>query len=394
MRKIFALTFAFAIIISGLQAQTSFENAAPTSSSFVDYQRSFKRPGESFVKYESLLKTLFHLKGLTWPSKYIYLRSFKYDSQLEVWAKNSAQEPYKLVKIYKVCALAGTLGPKRFEGDYQVPEGFYYINHFNPNSSYYLSLGLNYPNASDRLLSDPVKPGGDIYIHGGCATVGCIPIQDDQMAELYVLTSGSKSAGQDFIPVHIFPIRYDVKKSYEYLARLTQDNTTLKAFSNTMEQAFEYFEKHKQLPIAMVKDNGEYAVYNAGPVSERFLPPPPPVKSVYEKRVRKIDHTADAVAKWPEYPGGIVAYETFLKLLGNEMIAYLPENVTKATVQVEYIIDADGTPVNFKVVKGVNDYFDHELIGKIHKMSNWSPAIYREKPVARKMVQTILIGID
>ena len=393
MRKLLALLVSIAVLHSGLQAQTSFENAVYTGGSFMEYQKTFKRPGESFAKYESLLKTLFQLKGLNWPSKYTYIRSFKYDSQLEVWAKNTAKEPYKLVKIYKVCALAGTLGPKRFEGDYQVPEGFYYINHFNPTSSYYLSLGLNYPNASDRILSDQVSPGGAIYIHGGCATVGCIPIKDDQIGELYVLASGAKSAGQDFIPVHVFPIKYDVKKSYEYLTRLTKDDAVLKSFSNKLEQAYDYFEKHKQLPIAMVRDNGEYAIYGAGAVEERFVPKPR-IKSKYEKRVRKVDYVADAVAKWPEYPGGIGEYEKFLKLLGGEMIQYLPENITKASAQVEYIIDADGTPVNFKVTKGVDEYFDHELIGKMQQMANWTPAIYREKPVAKKMVQTVLIGIE
>lgn len=394
MRKLLVLGFASIFLFNhAVSAQTSTDAPIYTGGSFLEYQKSFQKPRESSQKKESLLKTLFQLKGLNWPSKYLYIRSFKYDSQLEVWAKNTIKDQYKLVKIYKVCALAGTLGPKRFEGDYQVPEGFYHINHFNPNSSYYLSLGLNYPNASDRILSDQLKPGGDIYIHGGCATVGCIPIKDDQIDELYILASGSKSAGQDFIPVHVFPIRYDVKKSYDYLGRLTKDDANLKSFSNKMEQAYEYFEKNKQLPIVMVRDNGEYSIYGADPVSERFVPKPK-IKSKYEKVVREIDFVPDAVAKWPEYPGGIGEYEKFLKLLGGEMVQFLPENVAKASAQVEYIIDADGTPVNFKVTKGVDEYFDHELIGKIQKMPKWEPAIYREKPVAKKMVQTILIGVD
>jgi murein L,D-transpeptidase YafK len=75
------------------------------------------------------------------------------------------------------------------------------------------SLGLNYPNASDRLLSDSLQPGGDIYIHGSCVTTGCIPITDGQIEELYVLTAYAKNRGQDFIPVHIFPVRFNVKKA-------------------------------------------------------------------------------------------------------------------------------------------------------------------------------------
>jgi murein L,D-transpeptidase YafK len=103
----------------------------------------------------------------------------------------------------------GSLGPKRIQGDYQVPEGFYYVNEFNPNSNYHLALGLNYPNASDKILSDSVQPGGDIYIHGSCVTTGCIPIKDDQIEELYVLTTFARNLGQDFIPVHIFPVRFN-----------------------------------------------------------------------------------------------------------------------------------------------------------------------------------------
>ena len=86
------------------------------------------------MKNEIALKKQFEEKHLVWPAKYVYIRSFKYDSELEVWVKNESKEQYKLFKTYRVCALAGTLGPKRMEGDYQVPEGFYYINEFNPNS--------------------------------------------------------------------------------------------------------------------------------------------------------------------------------------------------------------------------------------------------------------------
>ena len=49
-----------------------------------------------------------------------------------------------------------------------------------PTASYYLSLGINYPNVSDKILSDSLRPGSAIYIHGSCVTVGCIPDNDDQ----------------------------------------------------------------------------------------------------------------------------------------------------------------------------------------------------------------------
>ncbi|HEY8399495.1 MAG TPA: hypothetical protein VIK80_16255, partial [Flavihumibacter sp.] len=155
-----------AIILSILSWTISGFTQTAYNTSFADYQRNFPRLHDILRKKEDSLRRQFSEKGLVWPAKYVYLRSFKYDSQLEVWVKNEKNEPFRHFKTYKVCALAGTLGPKRMEGDYQVPEGFYYINEFNPRSVYHLSLGLNYPNASDRFLSDAIQPGGDIYIHG------------------------------------------------------------------------------------------------------------------------------------------------------------------------------------------------------------------------------------
>ena len=190
----------------------------------------------------------------------MYIRSFKYDSQLEVWVRSNNNETFKLFKTYKVCAMAGSLGPKRMEGDYQVPEGFYYINEFNPKSSYHLSLGINYPNASDKVLSDFSKPGGEIYIHGSCLTVGCIPIQNNQIEELYILAAYAKTQGQDFIPVHIFPIKFNNKKSFEYLAKTTKDDAELQKFAIKIKEVYDYFEEKKKLPLISVNKKGEYVV--------------------------------------------------------------------------------------------------------------------------------------
>ena len=395
MKNIFWIILIFLGSLQ-VQAQTSASSFSNTAtSSFVSYQMGFQRPRESFARKEANLKALFEAKNLKWPARYMYIRSFKYDSQLEVWVKNTVNEPYKLLKIYKVCALVGTLGPKRFEGDYQVPEGFYHINEFNPNSAYYLSLGLNYPNASDRVLSDPIKPGGDIYIHGGCATVGCIPIKDDQIDELYVLTASSKSVGLDFIPVHIFPIKYDVKKSYEYLGKLTKDNKQLKDFSDPLEDAYDYFEQYKQIPIVMIRDDGQYVVSNALPKVPKFQPvikyrP----KSTHKPTVRDVYLEPAGVAKWPEFAGGGEAYAAYLKKIGKELIPSLPDSVTHTYAQVEFIIDKDGTPVNVKILRGLDKIFNDMVIEKMEQMPKWSPAIYREKPVAKKMVQTVPVGFD
>lgn len=248
--KIFALAIVALTLSVSVIAQPSF----------VDAQKRYPHVASAAKQKEDTLKTRATALGLEWPLKQIYIRSFKYDSQLEVWARNSSTEQYKLFKTYKVCAMAGSLGPKRIEGDYQVPEGFYYINGFDPKSEYNLALKINYPNESDKMLSDSLRPGGGIYIHGSCITVGCIPILDEQIAEVYLLAAGAKSNGEDFIPVHIFPIRFNNKPSVEYLAKLTRSDNELQKFVVKIKEVYDYFEKEKKLPAIAVNDKGEYVL--------------------------------------------------------------------------------------------------------------------------------------
>jgi len=233
---------------------------ATAQTSFIEYQKKFPRVAGALKSKEDTIKTQFVKAGVQWPPKDVYLRSFKFDSQLEVWARNSKKEPYKLVKTFKVCALSGGLGPKRMQGDYQVPEGFYYINEFNPRSEYHLGLGVNYPNASDLLLSDSAKPGSEIYIHGSCVTVGCIPIMDHQMEELYLITSFAKSNGVDFIPVHIFPVKFNVPKSVQKLNEVTKDDVDYSRFAQRLKDVYDYFEQNKKLPVISINTKGEYVI--------------------------------------------------------------------------------------------------------------------------------------
>jgi murein L,D-transpeptidase YafK len=375
------ITCALIIISTNIFGQT----AAPA---FIDFQKSFPIPGEALERKQDTLQKQFAAKGLQWPAKYMYIRSFKYDSQLEVWVKNTQKEPFKLFKTYKVCALAGTLGPKRMQGDYQVPEGFYYINEFNPRSNYHLALGINYPNASDRLLSDLFKPGGDIYIHGSCVTVDCIPVTDAQIEEIYILAAYAKDQGQDYIPVHIYPIRYNNKRSVAYLATLTKTDAQLKAFSETLESVYDHFEITHQLPVIMTNANGNY-IFSG--LSKKVPPPPKPVKIPVAHRHRNITQVPDAVHQWPQFEGGNDNFLKYLEKTGKTLAPFLPEGTKKAFVVVEFIVDADGTPTNFKMARGINQEFDEELITVLEKMPNWQPALLNNKPTAWKIKQSFAI---
>lgn len=227
---------------------------------FISLQNSTGKLFDISNKVEDSLKKQFEEKKMQWPPNELYIRSFKFDRQLEVWVKGEDNETFKLFKIYKVCMQSGSMGPKRFEGDYQVPEGFYYINEFKTNTNYHLALGINYPNASDRILSDSLHPGNNIYIHGDCVSTGCIAISDAPIEELYVLASQAKMNGQDFIPVHLFPVKYNVKASLAYLARTTKGNQPLQKFAINLKEAYDYFETNKKLPVVIVDKDGNYII--------------------------------------------------------------------------------------------------------------------------------------
>ncbi|MBF9238292.1 L,D-transpeptidase family protein [Hymenobacter sp. BT683] len=171
------------------------------------------------------------------------VRVIKTNRELEVWARNQNRGPFELLQTYPLAATSGKLGPKRRAGDRQVPEGFYEIDRFNPKSDYHLSLGLNYPNAADRALGEP-QPGGDIFIHGGEVTIGCLPITDAGIEEVYLLAVAARAAGQAAIPVHIFPFPITEKELSK------RPNSPHVAFWRGLMSGYAHFEKHHDVQAA------------------------------------------------------------------------------------------------------------------------------------------------
>ncbi len=130
---------------------------------------------------------------------------FKNERSVEVHAPG-----WKAPRIYPMTAFSGSLGPKLREGDGQIPEGIYGIEYLNPNSSYYLSLKVTYPNASDRArakVDGRTNLGGDIMIHGKAVTIGCVPVGDDAIEDIFYLAS---AVGIKNVSVVIAP--YDMRK--------------------------------------------------------------------------------------------------------------------------------------------------------------------------------------
>ena len=221
--------------------------------SFEAEQRSIPRVRAAFKAGEGTLRRRFAAAGAPFPPAAIYLRAFKREGVLELWA-SAASGRYALVESYPICAASGLLGPKRREGDGQVPEGFYRLNDFNPASAYHLSLGIDYPNAADRRRGER-HPGGAIYIHGDCVTIGCIPITDERIEELYIAAVLARSGGQSLIPVHVFPARL----SGAGMATLERDyggSPALLGFWRNLKEGYDRFERDRRPPRVELGTDG------------------------------------------------------------------------------------------------------------------------------------------
>lgn len=130
--------------------------------------------------------------------------AFKDEQRLELWKQRKTG--WEFVRSFPFTGYSGKLGPKLREGDGQIPEGIYKIEYLNPNSSYHLSIKVDYPNSFDRKMaaSDGREGlGFDIFIHGSSATIGCIPIGDRSIEELFYLVAknGYRNATAIISPV-------------------------------------------------------------------------------------------------------------------------------------------------------------------------------------------------
>ncbi|MBF0197411.1 MAG: hypothetical protein HQL32_06855 [Planctomycetes bacterium] len=149
------------------------------------------------------LEPLFKKADLVYPPEEMTLLAFKQERVLELWAKHKTQ--WVKIKDYPFTEFSGKLGPKLMQGDRQIPEGMYQVSYLNPNSSYHLSMKLNYPNEFDRKMAETDgrnRLGGDIFIHGKSVTIGCIPLGDQAIEELFCLVN---LTGMDKVSVIISP---------------------------------------------------------------------------------------------------------------------------------------------------------------------------------------------
>jgi len=231
------------------------------SESFKDSQLKYSRVRQAYKDKEDNITALLQNKQIAKNRLKIYLRAFKSEKQIELWGKNSSDTKYVLLKTFNVCRTSGRLGPKRKQGDFQIPEGFYHINRFNPYSNFYLSLGINYPNKSDRILGVKGKLGGDIFIHGACVTIGCLPITNDQIKELYIICVEARNNGQTKIPVTIFPSKLSETKFKQLTEKNSSDSDKIGLWTD-LKIGYDIFNKTKQLPTIGFLSSGRHNVKN------------------------------------------------------------------------------------------------------------------------------------
>ena len=199
----------------------------------------------------SEVQALFDQAGVAFPPHDVLFRIFKKEGELEVWAGDGGK-PMKLVATYGICAASGVLGPKRREGDMQVPEGYYKVGYYHPTSSYYLSAQVDYPNASDKVRGGPAL-GGDILIHGSCASIGCISMTDERIEEIYLVGWSAFMSGRP-TNIHIFPSR-DIDALLAD-ASLAENH----AFWREIEPGLTAFDESHRVPQVRIESDGRYVI--------------------------------------------------------------------------------------------------------------------------------------
>jgi murein L,D-transpeptidase YafK len=273
----------------------------------------------------------------------ILLRAYKKEAELEIW-KMRTDGKYTLLKTYPMCRWSGQLGPKVREGDRQVPEGFYTITpgQMNPNSAYYLSFNVGYPNAYDKAHG---YTGGAIMVHGICSSAGCFSMTNEQIAEIYAIAREAFGGGQRAIQMQSLPFRM----TPENLAKYRFD-PNMKFWKELKEGTDQFDVSHEETKVAVC---GRRYVFGASSTTGHIDPsaacPPMSVDSdlkaaVAEKEQHDSVEVADLVAK------GVKAIRTVYADGGQNpqfanRVADASRQEALDTTPVEIAIDEHGKPI-------------------------------------------------
>ena len=185
-------------------------------------------------------------KGLKLGSP-VFIRIFKESRELEIWVKHLETGKFQHFKTWKIAAMSGKLGPKLAEGDFQAPEGFYYVtrSQMKPDSTFHLAFNLGFPNTYDRANE---RTGSFIMVHGNRVSAGCFAMTDPGIEEIYTLCSSALNNGQAFFRTHIFPFRMSTERMEKESSHAWHD------FWTNLKQGYDWFEQKRTPPDVSVRD--------------------------------------------------------------------------------------------------------------------------------------------
>ncbi len=246
--RLFLLLLTIFFMCSGLTPDTYREK-----------QMKYTRVREAYAAKEKIVTKTLAVNAISRDSLRIYLRAFKLEKTLELWAKNGCDSSYKLIKEFPICDLSGDVGAKRRVRDLQVPEGFYHIAGLNPYSKYYLSMKVNYPNASDSVRGVRGHLGNNIFIHGSCISSGCLAMTDDRIRELFVYCIEAYNAGQEEIGLTIFPSRLSDATYAKLVTRYSRYKDDVKLWGD-LKKSYDLFNLTKVPPAVKFLLDGSHLV--------------------------------------------------------------------------------------------------------------------------------------
>lgn len=180
----------------------------------------------------------------------VFIRIHKrnnYDGTLEVWLRGPEAAVYEHFKTYRIAYFSGDSGPKTKQGDYQAPEGFYFIGRraMNPLSSFHLSMDMGFPNAYDRHYR---RTGDLLMIHGNAVSVGCYAMTDASIEHIYTLVDAALKNGQPFVRVHSFPFEMTDENLEKH-----KDSQHHRFWKN-LKVGWDWFEEKRVPPNVTVED--------------------------------------------------------------------------------------------------------------------------------------------
>ena len=223
-------------------------------------QLAFPRVRDAYAAHTARLDSLLARHHLRRGRLHVLFCCFKQEKELEIWVKAPAARTYELLTTLPICQRSGGPGPKRTRGDGQTPEGFYVVDRFNPASNYHLSLGLDYPNLADRRREPAgANLGGDIFLHGDCVTIGCVPLTDAGIEPTYLLAVEARASGQAQIPIYVFPARLTNARLISLTAYYAADQPALAAFWRNLKQGYDRFAATHETLRVQVTPAGAYA---------------------------------------------------------------------------------------------------------------------------------------